>query len=196
VHVGDVLSLAVNLARQQLVGGQQQWEVAIGDGGKTKPTGEKNEADDSAAAPLVFPSPKHRVLSPTSEKRASLVYFAYPPPDLSIRTVSERLVDWCSARVVDVPSPPPPPRPSTNTGTLSSSGGGSVGEKVISIPYDEYYLLANQQELKGGGEEFGDASDLPSLLSRARDRYEAIKDTPIGKVLERKWQQVQRAEKN
>ena len=41
-----------------------------------------------------WPSPIHRVLSPASHERVSLVYFAYPPPQTSIDRIADELVSW------------------------------------------------------------------------------------------------------
>lgn len=45
----------------------------------------------SLALQKKWPSPTHRVVSPKSERRISLVYFCYPPRHLSLKNISERL---------------------------------------------------------------------------------------------------------
>lgn len=101
VHVGDVTSLAMGHA----VGG-----------------GEATSSEDSQTV-VLWPSPKHRVLSPTgvgSNPRASLVYFAYPPPGISLKDMEEALVEY--------------------TKTESA---------VAVVPYDEYFVLQNQSTTNG-----------------------------------------------
>jgi hypothetical protein len=40
---------------------------------------------------VAFPSPKHRVICPREAPRVSLVYFAYPPPSISLADIERRL---------------------------------------------------------------------------------------------------------
>jgi hypothetical protein len=108
VHIGDITSLALGRALQE-TSSKDRREVVIDD-------------NDIETAPVVWPSPKHRVLSPTTQKRASLVYFAYPPHDISIREITTNLTSWCQQQQVNSYSLIPPNR----------------------VPYDEYYLLHNQ----------------------------------------------------
>ncbi len=45
----------------------------------------------SLALQTKWPSPLHRVLSPKHERRASLVYFGYPPRHLSLKSIADSL---------------------------------------------------------------------------------------------------------
>jgi hypothetical protein len=103
VHIGDVTSLAMGHAMQTTSGGQDT--VAAG-GGR-----------------VVWPSPRHRVLSPTAHQRGSLVYFAYPPPDKSIQAITVKLAKWIYQQA-----------------RLASLG-------PVCVPYDDYYLLRNQSSI-------------------------------------------------
>jgi isopenicillin N synthase-like dioxygenase len=84
VHVGDVTSLAMGHASSQ-------------------------------STTIVWPSPKHRVISPSeSIPRASLVYFAYPPPGISLKDMEQAL------------------------------GSERWGDVPAAIPYNKYFVLQNQ----------------------------------------------------
>jgi isopenicillin N synthase-like dioxygenase len=84
VHVGDVTSLAMGHASSQ-------------------------------SKKVAWPSPKHRVISPLeSIPRASLVYFAYPPPGISLEDMEKAL------------------------------GSETRGDVPAAIPYNEYFVLRNQ----------------------------------------------------
>lgn len=71
-----------------------------------------NEANTTTS---FWPSPKHRVLTSTNE-RASLVYFGYPPARASMKEIREALKDW----------------------KLSHRGN--------CLPLQEYYLLQDQSQ--------------------------------------------------
>jgi len=95
VHVGDVTSLAMGHASSAAV--------------------KSNEQDSIQAPTVVWPSPRHRVLSPRcSVPRASLVYFAYPPPGVSMKAMEESLAGYYKA------------------------------DLHAAVPYDEYFVLQNQ----------------------------------------------------
>lgn len=85
VHVGDVTSLALGHASRE------------------------------EGTRVSFPSPKHRVVSPNDENRISLVYFAYPPPSISLAQIETRL-----------------------------AGHPILNGEVSKTDYDSYYLLQNQ----------------------------------------------------
>ena len=102
VHVGDMTSLAIQHTMSNAAT-------------------ESNIVDDATSVmtnDTQFPSPLHRVLSPTVEPRVSLVYFAYPPATKSMHDLCESLKPWVSS--------------------LPISQGNT------SIPYQDYYLLQNQ----------------------------------------------------
>lgn len=83
VHVGDLASLAL---------GKEQHPVQPSTG-----------HDNSQEGLVQWPSPRHRVVSPTQTTRTSLVYFAYPPPSLSLCQLQEALVDWNKPRGLQLP---------------------------------------------------------------------------------------------
>ena len=68
VHVGDVISLSIGNA-----------------------TISSSMVSLTTDAKVIFPSPKHRVVSPTDEERISLVYFSYPPPGMTLDTIENSL---------------------------------------------------------------------------------------------------------
>jgi hypothetical protein len=111
VHIGDITSLALGNALQETSSKERREAVT-------------DDNDNSETSSVVWPSPKHRVLSPTTQKRASLVYFAYPPHDISIREITSNLTSWCERQRQQEDSQP-----------LGSPNH---------VPYDEYYLLHNQ----------------------------------------------------
>jgi isopenicillin N synthase-like dioxygenase len=95
VHVGDVTSLAMGHAALRR---------------------NDNVAITMKESKVVWPSPKHRVVSPIgSSPRASLVYFAYPPPGISLKDMEKALYDYSRASTTPV-----------------------------SVPYDDYFVLQNQ----------------------------------------------------
>ena len=77
VHVGDLTSLCLRQAINDL---STSFVVSHG----------------ILIAPEIFPSPRHRVLSPIHQKqRHSLVYFVYPPATTTPANITESLLDWC-----------------------------------------------------------------------------------------------------
>jgi 2OG-Fe(II) oxygenase superfamily len=78
VHVGDMLSLGIRRALQLKTQNNKTAEEL--------PVLELNQ---------VWPSPRHRVLSPISQKRNSLVYFCYPPSRETIGSIAEGLDSFC-----------------------------------------------------------------------------------------------------
>ncbi|CAB9502382.1 oxidoreductase, 2OG-Fe(II) oxygenase family protein [Seminavis robusta] len=103
IHVGDATSLAMNCGRELL-----------GDG-------------EHPSSPF-FPSPKHRVLSPVTETRVSLVYFVYPSPGQSLESLASGVASWLE--------------------TDQGKRGGAHAKTPSHghIPYEHYYLLHDQSE--------------------------------------------------
>jgi isopenicillin N synthase-like dioxygenase len=95
VHVGDMTSLCLGLALEE----------------------ECPQAKDGEQPTVTWPSPKHRVVSPTESQRLSLVYFAYPPPTATMASMKEELAEW------------------SRTHAPSCS---------VKTAFDDYYLLLNQ----------------------------------------------------
>lgn len=104
VHVGDLTSLCVGLTLVE----KQETDIRGDD-----------DNDDSSST-VVWPSPKHRVISPTQQRRLSLVYFAYPPPSASLKSMQQDLVGWCQETLL-------PDMKST-----------------VRVPWEDYYILRDQ----------------------------------------------------
>jgi len=115
VHVGDVTSLALGHAAIK----------------QTRSTSTSN------SKVVTFPSPKHRVVCPQLEPRVSLVYFAYPPPSISLAEMETRLEDYSVQ--------------------LPSNIGESKNKDTVVVSYDSYYLLQNQTP---GGEQAEDPEEV------------------------------------
>jgi hypothetical protein len=143
VHVGDVTSLALAAAAAA------------------------TESDDSSSIhqhPRQWPSPKHRVVS-QDRLRTSLVYFAYPPPHLSLQDVTSALVQWAPASDSD-----------SHTTTTTTTKLLPV-PLPVPLPLNEYYLLKNQST----------ESDVTAATV-----LQSIQHQPLGEVFLQKWNQVQR----
>ncbi|KAL3827687.1 hypothetical protein ACHAXA_000560 [Cyclostephanos tholiformis] len=113
--------------------------------------------------------------------RRSLVYFAYPPPGISLddvrRVVTPLVAPRLSSRPViphdggdtttsdDDPRPPP-----------ALSHGGGI--------YDRYSLLHDQSYRSG--------EVAPSSVTAAARVHARIRGMPFHRVIEEKWDQVQR----
>ena len=105
VHVGDMASLALTAT-------QRQSKEAV----SLSFDGVNNIAASKCHSHCAWPSPKHRVLTSTTQERASLVYFGYPPANSTLKEISDKLhQDWTKSK--------------------SSSRR---------LPLQEYYLLQNQ----------------------------------------------------
>uniref|UniRef100_A0A7S3L7Y9 Fe2OG dioxygenase domain-containing protein n=1 Tax=Amphora coffeiformis TaxID=265554 RepID=A0A7S3L7Y9_9STRA len=106
VHVGDLTSICLGLALMKH---------------------EKNHTtSESSLSSVAWPSPKHRVVSPTEQRRLSLVYFAYPPACASMQSIQNDLDEWCRT-------------------TLSSPVSDSSNScQILRVPWEDYYLLRDQ----------------------------------------------------
>lgn len=148
VHVGDFLSLAT-------IGGEK---------GGARP----------------WPSPRHRVLCPVipqnSNRRAegadcrrSLVYFAYPPPGVSLDD-ARKVVAPIASRCLRTDEP---------------------SHEYPAECYDGYSLLHNQSQQStteegSSGMNREDVNASPSILTHSR-----IRGIPFNRVISDKWSQVQ-----
>mmetsp|Transcript_27790 Transcript_27790/g.59419 ORF Transcript_27790/g.59419 Transcript_27790/m.59419 type:complete len:461 (+) Transcript_27790:106-1488(+) len=102
VHVGDIASLVL---------GRTSGSREAHDTGNNS-----NSTCDSNTPSFPWPSPKHRVVSPVHNERASLVYFGYPPRGSSLQRIQTSLDDgW--------------------------KHGSTRGQR---LPLEEYYLLRDQ----------------------------------------------------
>lgn len=145
VHVGDFLSLATAGLSDGEIGGFPAW-----------------------------PSPRHRVLCPTARRspdgddaddcRRSLVYFAYPPPGVSLDD-ARKIVAPLAAR----------------SSPINSSDKKNAGF------YDCYSLLHNQSRNSSSVKESTDEKELVAFRTHQR-----IRGVSFDEVINEKWNQVQR----
>jgi 2OG-Fe(II) oxygenase superfamily len=171
-------------------------------------TNKKQEHEIQHSRVIVpWPSPLHRVRSPTgSTRRASLVYFAYPPAQLSVHDIAQSLLhsNWPELGCLDWGD-------YKYESSLQTPEANECHDKVSSLPilqllpFSDYYLLRNQappeHSASSGDQDASAPTDnelssydgLPSRsYSQARDQWTAVEHTPLMKVLTEKWQQVQR----
>jgi len=174
VHIGDFLSLAsIN----------------------------SEEGNDDCYPNPMWPSPRHRVLCPpiqqenntTSEDnseasakdcRRSLVYFAYPPPNISLDTVQ---------KVVS-------PISFSNDSSIQYTTTTNLNDKESSINefYNHYSLLHNQSKQSSSLAEEKDTSSMKEMKEdtdeelSAFQAYQTMKNLSFDKVIKDKWNQVQR----
>lgn len=182
VHVGDMTSLAVGRALQQQQ--QQQKTTAtipnsfISDN-HAKDSNHQLDGNNTAesATTVLWPSPRHRVLSPTTQTRHSLVYFCYPPEDATLASITSGLSEWCDQQQHRHCSP------------------YDNLHKIV-IPYEDYSLLQNQSATAKDENTgiFAAAAASSSLLLpvTGRDRCEDLWNQPVREILDDKWRQVQR----
>ncbi|KAL7548190.1 hypothetical protein ACHAWF_015440 [Thalassiosira exigua] len=154
VHVGDFLSLATMRSDDDCDGGGGN-----GGGGGRIPA---------------WPSPRHRLLCPVSTGegddevggcRRSLVYFAYPPPGISLE----------DARKVVAPL-------AHGDGLVAAVESGGDCKGGI---YGRYSLLHDQSAAVGTK----NGLDADRISHRTHER---IKNVPFDEVVREKWSQVQR----
>ena len=103
IHVGDMASLALGK------------EPSTSSSSTSSSSAEKEASGDTSSVVVQWPSPRHRVVSPSQGERTSLVYFAYPPPSCSIREMQD---------------------------AVRRANHLATGRR---LPLDEYYLLRDQQ---------------------------------------------------
>ena len=164
VHVGDFLSLATS-------------------------DGEGGDGDVP-----VWPSPRHRVKCPTTGKgvtdssrvadsceecRRSLVYFAYPPPGVSLDDVR---------RVVSPLASTPSGRSPSSSTTSVVDGAKRDAAAAIGTVYDTYSLLHDQSHR----EESSLAKERGGDLTSSLRTHERMRSIPFDRVISEKWNQVQR----
>jgi len=144
----------------------------------------------------MWPSPRHRVLCPTirhennatvvdkskastKDCRRSLVYFAYPPPNVSLDTVQ---------KVVSIIS--------SDDSSIQSTTGTVNEESSTAEFYNHYSLLHNQSQQQSSFV----GKDISSMEEKNEDTkeqlalqaYQTIKNLSFDKVIKDKWSQVQR----
>jgi 2OG-Fe(II) oxygenase superfamily len=139
IHVGDTTSLAMAHGQEKCIVGRP-----------------------------FFPSPLHRVLSPTTEPRVSLVYFVYPALGHSLKSLASNLSPWLqSQRRED-----------------EGQNGASAEHTYRSVvPYDHFFLLHDQSVV----------SDNNMIQRSPYEVFADLYNRTMGAVFEEKWQQVQRS---
>jgi hypothetical protein len=170
VHVGDMTSLAIRQAGLELLVGKDDVRPSAARVASCSST--KLKANAVTLPGAIFPSPLHRVLSPTSEKRVSLVYFAYPSPTATLHDLIQELKGWML-----LPIPGRSKGARTWENTTKAINEGSPDDD---IRFDEYYLLLDQDQIKRSEHE------------SAADRFRELLHVPIRAALDEKWRQVQR----
>jgi len=158
---------------------------------KTKATTIRNQPDIQSNH--FFPSPKHRVLSPISEPRVSLVYFAYPPPGESLESLSRGLEEWIQQQQQQKHHHHHHHHHHHRYDQQQRDGHGNDEENAVRkvvdcIPYyyDRYYLLHDQSSRSP-------RSQHEQHTKTAQQVFHAIYSRPLDQVFAEKWQQVQRA---
>jgi hypothetical protein len=182
VHVGDLTSISAGLGLERYSFSQQQKQhlAANESSDKNFPIGNHNPIKASPTSPIspplvVWPSPCHRVVSPITHRRLSLVYFAYPPPTVSLDDMEDAMEKWWATHPLA-------------RNAQSMKGDNMSHPLVNTIPWDDYFILKNQSSSI-------DKETLGDNLSRkktAHDTYQKIARLPVRQVLQEKWQQVQR----
>ena len=133
-----------------------------------------------------WPSPRHRVVCPSLRQnsregnadtinscRRSLVYFAYPPPGISLEAARTVVAPLSSSS-----SSPDMPLPENDDNRPESAEG-----------YIHYSLLHNQSHQP---QEVGSSECDNNAISSAEQTYHRIKGQPFDEVIFDKWNQVQR----
>ena len=158
----------------------------------------QNEEGNDDCYPM-WPSPRHRVLCPTlrhenntisgsnnseasaKDCRRSLVYFAYPPPTISLDTVQKVVSPIISSTMSSIRS--------TKT---------TINKESTTEFYNHYSLLHNQSKQQSS---LAEEKDISSIEERREDTneelsaflaYQTIKNLSFDKVIKDKWNQVQR----
>jgi hypothetical protein len=161
-----------------------------------------------------FPSPLHRVLSPrNNDFRCSLVYFCYPPCNLSVSSIIQEL-----SQTFQDKSPHNENKSLHTNNSIQIDGSKQNGHSfsdeiscrtITAIPYESYYILRNQSPTSSNRTDSvtttnkGQEANIQrketggQLHQRIREEYEKyfykhVYDKPIHAVLRDKWNQVQR----
>ena len=155
-----------NVEAFDLLPGLLRFVIHIGDATSLALQEGSRQGDHPIVSQPLFPSPKHRVISPTTGPRVSLVYFIYPKPGESLASLATGLATWIQSHTQD------------QDGASLEEGSG---EHIF--PYDHYYLLHDQSA----------NSSFTSVRRSPKEVYDAIFNRSMDAVFEEKWQQVQRS---
>jgi isopenicillin N synthase-like dioxygenase len=214
LHIGDITSLSMRHAILKTTTTTTRVNVT----NSTSPSPTTTHDDDDEPRQSLYecrggggslwdwPSPRHRVvLAPVP--RTSLVYFAYPPPNLSLQNIQDQLENTWSCYSTNHNNHCNNHTTTTISGAKVNSSDSSTAASVAraaSLPltegnnhslhhqyhhthhhgwYEEYSLLQNQSSL----------SQEDPTTTTAFEQYQRIRHVPLSQVLHDKWQQVQRA---
>jgi hypothetical protein len=156
VHVGDLTSLCLRQAVHDM-------SISL------------LKRDVVPIARDIWPSPRHRVISPIHQQyRHSLVYFVYPPATATPATITGSLLDWCACHYFD-----------RLQQTIYEEKGYHKGmnkrTSLMNIDWKHYSILADQSSLS--------VKSDPIALPR---RWCDMQCTLVGNILQEKWREVQR----
>ncbi|VEU35996.1 unnamed protein product [Pseudo-nitzschia multistriata] len=160
VHVGDMASL--------VLGSPHAGPTAAGESNGSENDKKNDKNNDADALPVSWPSPRHRVVSPSREERVSLVYFGYPPRSLSLDRIRAVL----------------------------DGGWKHSPTRGRRLPLGDYYLLRNQSATGAGGKA-GDGNGDGNINGNEDDSeagrlFRKMWDLPIQDIVRLKWEQVNR----
>jgi len=187
IHVGDMSSLTLGWAKPARGDdGQDIPTIPTATNGTTTVT---TNSTDMTTIPTTnndptydaeWPSPKHRVLSPTDAERTSLVYFAYPPASCSIR---QMIKAWTMAG----PS-------SKYVDDNNDDESHNLLLEDRRLPLSEYYLLKDQSMTSSSpsSQTAGEISVEAREAAAAEAVYNKLESLTIREAIQEKWNQVQR----
>ena len=145
----------------------------------------------------MWPSPRHRVLCPpvrdenntavlgnieearAKDCRRSLVYFVYPPPNISLDTVQKVVA---------------PITISSDDPSIQSTTPSKLNDEESTTPefYNHYSLLHNQSQQQSSSVEKDTREEDTTTELSAFHAYQTIKNLSFDAVIKDKWNQVQR----
>lgn len=201
VHLGDAASLALgHAAAAAAAAGNLVQPQTTPQSTSTTTTTTTMKAYFSSPRPAmsstpswIWPSPRHRVLCSTLRNRASLVYFCYPPPGLSLQDLQDGLQNYRGLATTTNGT-----TPQTTSTTTTVSNPPSPPPTTFVIPYPCYSLLQNQsatsdKKMKASANHNKNATTTATAAPvHPQEVYRTILTRPLHEVFAEKWQQVQR----
>ena len=185
VHVSDITSLALRLAATNLVTTSttmtpvQKQAAQRGTTIHLRDTQQQQQEPRDIDWSADWPSPRHRVVSPVQETRVSLVYFAYPPPDVTLAQVVESLQQQQAQRQEQQGG-------SFRVMKKEPPGNGDSSTERRTLALEDYSLLQNQSSTRN--------SNVHTTPLSPKDQLDRILHLPLREVLMDKWNQVQRTD--
>lgn len=158
IHVGDLTSLCIRQAISNLsISSKSSNNIPIAD---------------------IWPSPRHRVLSPINKYRHSLVYFVYPPDTVTPTSITDSLLDWCRRNYFF-----------SHEGKYDHYGKDKekfIDNKTMLLPmtigWNNYSILTDQSS----------SSTMLQDQVLCERRWHAVQQISVRDILQEKWKQVQR----